>query len=85
MGCSLGSDGSFSTRFNACDIFKSEFCVSSPAANIIVAVESGFVKIGITSNADYLRKSSALTWGNGTTTGIKVTVSQFISTLVDGK
>ena len=70
--CLLGSDGSCSTLFNACEIFKSAFCVSSPTASVMVVVKSGFVRIEIIYNAACLSKSSALTWGNGTTTCIKV-------------
>ena len=57
----MGSDGSCSTRFSALAIFKSAFCVSSPASSVTVVVDNGFVRIEMISKAACLRKSSVLT------------------------
>ena len=87
-GCSdssLGRLGIVATRCKAYLILINAFLVVSPASRLIVVVEDGLVRMETISKAACIKKSYVFTYGNGTTLGMKVTVSTFLHVLVCGK
>ena len=82
---SMGRSGIAVTRYKACAILSNSFLVVSSVSSLIVVVEDGLVRMDIMSKAACLKKTSVLTSGNGTTLGMKVTVSTSLHVWVCGK
>ena len=83
LGDGVGGFGSISALLSVSVIFCRALHVGSPASKLSVVVEGGAVRMVIISVAACLKKSSKPTFGIGISLGKKVTVSTFLTNLVD--
>ena len=81
----LTGSGIVSILFNCFANVSKVLLTGPPASKLGVVVDGEFVKMVMISVAACYRKSTSLTFGNGTLVGKNITVSHVLSYFVRGK